>query len=723
MVNKVSTAFEFNEEGRGLDGIINRLELTETSVKDVASAVSAMADEIHADMQRSQSTADLFADKLGPEFMAKTQDGEKAIEGLIAKLRGLGFTYDQIEADSDALVAAIRKVDDIKLDGAQTGAHKTAGEVDKLSDSARGANSALANMIGNSAQDLGALSGVAGSAGVALGQMAEYASDAAVGGEALGSALKSMALVAGPIAALTLGVQAISWWLNRGKESQKELEDATKGVVEALRQANEQGKGLAEGLDESAKTVTEKLLEGLGGKSQSVVASLKSMRVEYADIVKAFRDGDGPLVDALTRYDELDVRLKNQNVALPAYNGLLEEQARKWGVSTDAAQQQIDTMSQLNDVFGSQIDVHQRASTAAQVVVDYTNQQTAATKYSTEAADRYVESLGAMSDARRDAVRETIAHKDAEAAYREQARGVADEYEARGAQVLADKAAADAVAADAAQRHADAESEVAAAMERRKNATLDLIGGDIAVRASQRDAAKSVADLNAYIDEQNTLSKDQRDSLDVVAGKLDATTQAQLRAAQSVADYQAQQAAANGQVLTTQQQIDLQVAALQAQADKLTGPVRDALLGYITELENVPRTVTTDINAIYTTNVDRPAFVGPHAQGGPTRKGGVYEVAEYGRPEVYTTRDGRKYMIGGDGHVTPIDGEGGTAGVAARVPVSPIGGSGGMSLSIGALNVYPVTGEVAPAAVVDAIAEYIRENGAYWLAQQLELTS
>jgi hypothetical protein len=79
-------------------------------------------------------------------------------------------------------------------------------------------------MVGNSAQDLGALGGFAGSAGVAIGQMAEYASDAALAGEGLASALGSMALVAGPIAGISLallGINDIMTSMAEGKAASK----------------------------------------------------------------------------------------------------------------------------------------------------------------------------------------------------------------------------------------------------------------------------------------------------------------------------------------------------------------------------------------------------------------------------------------------------------------------------------------------------------------------
>jgi hypothetical protein len=100
-------------------------------------------------------------------------------------------------------------------------------------------------MIGNSAQDLGAMGGVAQSAGVAIGQMAEYASDAKLAGEGLGSALGSMAGVALPIAGIALATSLIGDAMTKSKKEaaalQKVMDTFTSGLQDTI--------GVAEELD------------------------------------------------------------------------------------------------------------------------------------------------------------------------------------------------------------------------------------------------------------------------------------------------------------------------------------------------------------------------------------------------------------------------------------------------------------------------------------------
>ena len=100
---------------------------------------------------------------------------------------------------------------------------RAAGRGDELTASAQKSRNAMANMVGNAAQDLGAFAGIAGSAGVALGQLAEGAADARNDGEGLGSVLKGVGASALPIAAVGIGVGLIGNALQKSKEHAAEM--------------------------------------------------------------------------------------------------------------------------------------------------------------------------------------------------------------------------------------------------------------------------------------------------------------------------------------------------------------------------------------------------------------------------------------------------------------------------------------------------------------------
>ena len=123
---------------------------------------------------------------------------------------------------------------------------------------------------------------------------------------------------------------------------------------------------------------------------------------------------------------------------------------------------------------------------------------------------------------------------------------------------------------------------------------------------------------------------------------------------------------------------------------------------YILTLLRIPTDITTAFH-VTGQQVTRGGDIigqrgGKRAHGGPTQSGGLYEVNEQGSELLH--EGGRTYlMAGANGQVEPLSSTGGSAGK----------GSGGVTI-----NVYPKTGDVAPAAIVKALKQYERFNGTGW---------
>jgi hypothetical protein len=181
---------------------------TETAAQRAARVLGQMADQAETELQQAARAADALAAALGPEMAAKL--GRNGIAEQIGQLNRMGLTFEDIEADADSLAASMRRLDEVQTSAVNQGLGNLSGKLNDTEGAARGANSALANMIGNTAQDVSGLSGNLGSLGVAIGQMGEYAADAALDGAGLVASLKSMAAVAGPIAALGLATQLVN---------------------------------------------------------------------------------------------------------------------------------------------------------------------------------------------------------------------------------------------------------------------------------------------------------------------------------------------------------------------------------------------------------------------------------------------------------------------------------------------------------------------------------
>ena len=142
---------------------------------------------------------------------------------------------NDLKGDLDTLEAKIREVNNIPVDIDTKPAKKG---IDDVAASADSSKSVLANMVGNTTQDLGALGGIAGSAGVAIGQMGEYMADARAKGEGFGSILASFGKVALPIAGIGIGVQLITSYFANANKRAKELQEGVENINEALAEGN-----------------------------------------------------------------------------------------------------------------------------------------------------------------------------------------------------------------------------------------------------------------------------------------------------------------------------------------------------------------------------------------------------------------------------------------------------------------------------------------------------
>ena len=154
--------------------------------------------------------------------------------------------------------------------------------IDDIARSANSSKSVLANMVGNATQDLGALGGIAGSAGVAIGQMGEYMVDASADGDRMGDVLRNFGKVAGPIAAIGVGVQLISTVMQGMK-----TEDAfNAALVEDFNTALEEGRTVMEDIRDTATETGEVLFEtgALGG------GGLLGLGSQAKDLVQILRD-------------------------------------------------------------------------------------------------------------------------------------------------------------------------------------------------------------------------------------------------------------------------------------------------------------------------------------------------------------------------------------------------------------------------------------------------
>ena len=222
---------------KALDGVEKQAHQLSTSdfeitVQAKVDKVLGAFDEVAAKAKDTAVAADALGRALGPELAAKADT-----TAIVGELEKAGLTLDEIGANADQLGSKLKELADADVGGKMGASLGTArGKLDELGESANSSKSVLANMVGNSVQDVSALGGVAGSAGVALGQMGEYMADALGSGEKLGSVLTNFATVAGPVAALSVGIalatKAFAAMSRQGEETAKKTAEMTQRLLD-----------------------------------------------------------------------------------------------------------------------------------------------------------------------------------------------------------------------------------------------------------------------------------------------------------------------------------------------------------------------------------------------------------------------------------------------------------------------------------------------------------
>lgn len=374
-------AVDTTEAKRDIDGLLAKVDALTGSRGTQAILLGTNADEIVREIVNLVDEVDKL-DASDPEIDVKVgaiRDLESDLERINGKIREIDGTPVTLDTTS-----ARRNVDDL---GASAGSSK----------------SVLANMVGNTVQDLGALGGVAGSAGVAIGQMGEYMADAASSGDKFSDILKNFGTVAAPLAGLAAITFAIGEWQKQMAKAKQEAEDLLK-AQQGLRQGD------------TAAWVTElttqygSLIESLGaaGVSMTEFRAIVEQGPEAVDALKQRLDdagvstlllGDGALT-AGGQLDQLATQFGKNEATLDAQDRVTREVADAYGLMVDAsgnlvpAQEAAAAATQVVvDVLQAQLDAQQAVVDAQRAAADSQFALTAAEDAWLDAADGYEQSM------------------------------------------------------------------------------------------------------------------------------------------------------------------------------------------------------------------------------------------------------------------------------------------------------------------------------------------
>jgi hypothetical protein len=228
-----------DKASKTLDGLAKKTDKLEgTKVEIPITADATKAERTVAELIKD--TAKLDNDTATIVLAVKAGQVETNLKEVAAQIATLNDPVEinvaidhasQLKGDLDQLTGKIKELNDTKID---IPVENTRGKLDELGKSASSSKSVLANMVGNSAQDLGSLGGIAGSTGVAIGQMAEYMADARAEGEGFGSIAGNFLKVAGPIAAFAAVLGIVQGVTAANEEQAKKAAQATKEFGDAM---------------------------------------------------------------------------------------------------------------------------------------------------------------------------------------------------------------------------------------------------------------------------------------------------------------------------------------------------------------------------------------------------------------------------------------------------------------------------------------------------------
>lgn len=209
----------------------------------------ARNEQVRIDLEARDNASDKIEDvadaaerleRLDPEVEvgADTAKAEQAIDALATDARELSRV--------DAEIVARAKVDDaraelkqLQREMAETAdtARRELGQIDvtpaadglgRVADEGGRARSAMANMGGNVASELGAIGGAGGIAAQGLGELAEAAAEGEL-------SMGALAKVAGPMAALAVGVELVNRQMERQRERARAAKEQIRSFTDAIR--------------------------------------------------------------------------------------------------------------------------------------------------------------------------------------------------------------------------------------------------------------------------------------------------------------------------------------------------------------------------------------------------------------------------------------------------------------------------------------------------------
>jgi hypothetical protein len=321
---------------RAIDALSAQLDKVEADAKGAAEAVSAIKANLTIDVDDSKIAA--FASDIRNK---------------------MGVAFDDITADAKQFADVLER--GVNMDRTKGELRGVGDELEHVRGESDQSRSVLANLAGNAAQDLGELGGVVGTLGVGVGQLAEYAVDGNI-------ALRSLAGVAGPMAALSVATLAVQNAMQNMAATKAFNADQVKGFSDAVNELGDSSLALRSALDGAfnARVDDNSFFGQLLQKEKTVdlADNLAAVGVSLANIDDIIRSGasDRASFEMLPDVQNLDKVLQAAGLSANDYNAVMDgvfEATKNWTTATiggaEAAKFFGTSLEDVNNILEQQL--------------------------------------------------------------------------------------------------------------------------------------------------------------------------------------------------------------------------------------------------------------------------------------------------------------------------------------------------------------------------------
>lgn len=314
--------------------------------KKMARALEMSADAMIGELEETRRAVDALERALGPDFDADVID-------VVADLKRVGLTAQDVEQDAEELAAALKRSGDVKIRAKELGFNDVDKALGHTTDNSRVASTAIGG-IGGSISELPGVGGL-GPIAESIGQLSENALE----GEAN---LKGLVLAGGGLAA----VAGAMYVINRHMEEQAAIKafntEQVDEWVDAIYEAETAVEGLVDSYRNAGQIEVETPFDGI----QDITSDLARANVtvdEWTEAVQGNAEAQADLEEKVAQAGlsgeqvvKVIVGLKNAQDNYAEATRKAGDRTKVFADETKLTERQVDTLKSRVDNYIQSLD-------------------------------------------------------------------------------------------------------------------------------------------------------------------------------------------------------------------------------------------------------------------------------------------------------------------------------------------------------------------------------